>query len=29
VLATGAVLVFVWGLGLQFSVWPPLLAGAR
>jgi hypothetical protein len=29
VLSAGAVLVFVWGLGLQFSVWPPLLASAR
>jgi hypothetical protein len=29
ILSIGAVLVFIWGLGLQFSVWPPLLAGAR
>jgi hypothetical protein len=27
VLSIGAVLVFVWGLGLQFSIWPPLLTG--
>jgi hypothetical protein len=27
VLAIGAVLVFIWGLGLQFSIWPPLLTG--
>ena len=27
VLAIGAVLVFIWGLGLQFSIWPPLLSG--
>ncbi len=25
VLSVGAVLVFIWGLGLQFSVWPPFL----
>lgn len=29
VLAAGAVLVFIWGLGLQFAVWPPFLTGAR
>ena len=29
VLSIGAVLVFIWGLGLQFSIWPPFLAGAR
>jgi len=29
ILSVGAVLVFIWGLGLQFSVWPPFLAGAR
>jgi hypothetical protein len=29
VLAAGAVLVFIVGLGLLFSVWPPLLTGAR
>ncbi len=27
ILSVGAVLVFVWGLGLQFSVWPPFLFG--
>ena len=29
ILSVGAVLVFIWGLGLQFSVWPPFLSGAR
>jgi hypothetical protein len=29
VLAAGAVLVFIWGLGLQFSVWPPILSNVR
>ena len=29
VLAAGAVMVFIWGLGLQFSVWPSLLIGVR
>jgi hypothetical protein len=29
VLAAGAVLVFIVGLGLQFSIWPPLLVGGR
>jgi hypothetical protein len=29
VLAAGAVLVFILGLGLQFSIWPPLLTGGR
>jgi hypothetical protein len=29
VLSIGAVLVFIWGLGLQFAVWPPFLTGAR
>jgi hypothetical protein len=29
VLAAGAVLVFIWGLGLQFAVWPPFLTGGR
>lgn len=29
VLSVGACLVFIWGLGLQFSVWPPFLMGAR
>lgn len=29
VLAIGAVLVFIWGLGLQFSVWPPMLSSVR
>jgi hypothetical protein len=29
VLATGAVLVFILGLGLQFSIWPPFLVGGR
>ena len=29
VLSIGAVLVFVWGLGLQFSVWPPFPTGTR
>jgi hypothetical protein len=29
VLATGAVLVFIVGLGLQFSVWPQILTGLR
>lgn len=29
VLAAGAVLVFVKGLGLLFSIWPPFLGGGR
>lgn len=29
VLAAGAVMVFIWGLGLQFSVWPSLVIGLR